>query len=256
MRFSVRGPHTCSIMSHSSTRPASSRSEFVIVPFGLALDFTLAVMSGGHCSLNTVGRHSDSSAMMTPPTPWLDASTTPIKSGQPTFSLRQRVGRLVDSRKIVRQFDIAACREALRWKYTTGGRLHGERSPRLPGRAVNTCRSFAITDSNSPNRMPRLREPAQSQLWRMVRSFALFSSSNHIVFCLPSKSKPRSVLKSKYCPSPFNNFFSEIGSLLSTMSAGKTSWMPVIIAVATCSNCSWDVGMTMLMKSSTQTSRA
>jgi hypothetical protein len=38
--------------------------------------------------------------------------------------------------------------------------------------------------------------------------------------------------------------------------AGKTSWIPVIIAVATCSNCSLDVGMTMLMKSSTYTSRA
>jgi hypothetical protein len=83
MRLSVRGPHACSIMSHSSTRPASSRSEFVIVPFGLASDFTLAVMSGGHCSLNTVGRHYYSSPMMTLPTPWLDASTTPIKSGQP-----------------------------------------------------------------------------------------------------------------------------------------------------------------------------
>ena len=104
MRFSVRGPHTCSIMSHSSTRPASLRSEFVIVPFGLASDFTLVVMSGGHCSLNTIGRHSDSSPMMMPPTPWLDASTTPMKSGQPATSSRQRVGRLVDSRKSVRQF--------------------------------------------------------------------------------------------------------------------------------------------------------
>jgi len=169
MRFSVRGSHTCSIMSHSSTRPASSRSKFVIVPFGLVSDFTLVVMSGGHCSLNTVGRHSNSSPMMMPPTPWLDASTTPIKPGQSATSSRQCVGRLVDSRKIVRQFDIAACRDALRWKKTTGGRLfrrrlHGERSPLPPGRAVNACRTFAITDSNSPNGMPRLRETARSQL--------------------------------------------------------------------------------------------
>ena len=153
MRFSVRGPHTCSIMSHNSTRPASSRSEFVIFPFGFASDVILAVMSGGHCSLNTVGRHSDSSPMMTPPTPWLEASTTPIKSGHPATSLRQRVGRRVDSRKTVRQFDIASRRDALRWKYTTCGRffrrrLHGDRSPRPPGRAVNGCRTFAITDSN------------------------------------------------------------------------------------------------------------
>jgi hypothetical protein len=48
-----------------------------------------------------------------PPTPWLDASTTPIKSGQPATSSRQRVGQLVDSRRIVWQFDIARCREFL-----------------------------------------------------------------------------------------------------------------------------------------------
>jgi len=80
----------------------------VIVPFGLASEITLAVMSGGHCNLNTIGRHSDSSPMMMPPTPRLDALTTPIKSGQPKTSSRQRVERLVDSRRIVWQFDIAA----------------------------------------------------------------------------------------------------------------------------------------------------
>ena len=101
IRFSARRPHTCSIISHSRTRPASSRSEFVIAPFGLASEITLLVMSGGHCSLNTVGGHSDSSPMMTPPTPWLDASTTPIKSGQPATNLRHRVGQLVDSRRMV-----------------------------------------------------------------------------------------------------------------------------------------------------------
>ena len=108
MHFSAIGPHMCSIMSHSRTRPASLRSEFVIGPFGLALEITLAVMSGGHCNLNTVGRHSDSSPMMTPPPPWRDASTTPIKSGQPPTSSWQRVGRLVDYRRIFWQFDIAA----------------------------------------------------------------------------------------------------------------------------------------------------
>jgi hypothetical protein len=41
------------------------------------------------------------------------------------------------------------------------------------------------------------------------------------------------------------------GSLPSMMFAGKTSWMPVITAVATWSSCSRDVGMTMLIKSST-----
>ncbi len=108
IRFSARGPQPCSIMSHSRMRPASSRSEFVIVPFGVASEITLAVMSGVYCNRNTVGGHSDSSPIMTPPTPWLEASTTPIKSGQPATSSQQRVGRLVDSRRIVWQFVIAA----------------------------------------------------------------------------------------------------------------------------------------------------
>ena len=79
IRYSARGPQMCSIMSHSRTRPARSRSEFVIVPFGVASEITLAVMSGGHCNRNTIGGHSDSSPMMTPPTPWLEASTSRIK---------------------------------------------------------------------------------------------------------------------------------------------------------------------------------
>ncbi len=108
MHFSVRGPQMCSIMSHSRTRPASSRSEFVIVPFGVASEITLVVMSGSHYNQNTVCGHSKNLPMMTPPTPWLEASTTPIKLGHPATSSRQRVGRLVDPRIIVRQFDIAA----------------------------------------------------------------------------------------------------------------------------------------------------
>jgi hypothetical protein len=105
--FSAREPQTCSIISHRMTRPESSRSEFVIVPFGFDSDFTLAVMSGGHCCRNTVGGHSKSLPMMMPPTPWLEASATPTKSNQPMTSLQQRVRQLVDSRRIVQQLDIA-----------------------------------------------------------------------------------------------------------------------------------------------------
>ena len=79
----------------------------MIVPFGVASEITLVVMSGGHCNRNTVGGHSDSWLMMTLPTPWLEALTTPIKSGKPATSLQQCVGRLVDSCRIVWQFDIA-----------------------------------------------------------------------------------------------------------------------------------------------------
>jgi len=75
--FSARGPQTCSIISHSMTRPASSRSELVMVPFGLESEITLAVTSGGHCKRETMGGQSESTPMIMPPTPWLDASTTP-----------------------------------------------------------------------------------------------------------------------------------------------------------------------------------
>jgi hypothetical protein len=105
--LSAREPQTCSIISHRMTRPASSMSKFVIPPFGFDYDFTLAVMSRGHWSQNTVGGHSKSLPMMMPPTLWLEASNTPTKSGQPVTSLRQRVQRLVDSRRIVQQLDIA-----------------------------------------------------------------------------------------------------------------------------------------------------
>jgi hypothetical protein len=51
--------------------------------------------------------------------------------------------------------------------------------------------------------------------------------------------------KEPWCnPSPFNNFFSNIGLLPLTTFAGKTLWMPVITTVVTCSNCSLKVEMT------------
>jgi hypothetical protein len=100
-RFSLSKPHTCSIMSHKMTSPANSRSEFVIFPFGFESEVTSANMSGGHLRQKTVGLHLDNLPIMTPPTPWLDALTTPAKSGQPATSLQQRVGCFVDSLSIV-----------------------------------------------------------------------------------------------------------------------------------------------------------
>ncbi len=176
----------------------------------------------------TVGEHSDNSPIITPPTPWLDASTTLTKSGHPATSSWQRVGRFVDSLNNLQQFEIAIRSGLLRWKYTTRGyflrsRLHGDNSPWPPRSAVNACRSFATTDSNSLKGMPRSRSPTRIHEWRVVRSFARCCSSSHIVFHCPSKSKPRSVLKRAYCPSPFRSFFSEMGSFPSMMSAGNTS---------------------------------
>jgi hypothetical protein len=105
--FLARWPQTCSIISQRRTSPASSRSKFVSFPLGFLLETTLAVISGGHCSRKTVGRHAESLPIMIPLTPWLDASTTPTKSGQPATNLRHRVGRCVDSWRIVQQSDMA-----------------------------------------------------------------------------------------------------------------------------------------------------
>jgi hypothetical protein len=106
-RFLVSGLHTCSIMSHRITSPANSRSEFVIFPVGFESEIVSADISGGHLRRKTVGLHSNSSPIIIPPMPWLDASTTLMKSGQPATSLRQQVGHFCDSLNIVQQFDIA-----------------------------------------------------------------------------------------------------------------------------------------------------
>ena len=79
--FSVKSPPTPSTTNHAITIPAISRSEFVIRPSGFLAEFTSRVILVGHFHLNTVGAHLDFSPNTTPPTPWLDASTTPTKSG-------------------------------------------------------------------------------------------------------------------------------------------------------------------------------
>ena len=72
-----RSGHIASIASHRSKSPAISRSLFVRVPVGLASEITAAVMSGGHCTLNTVSGTFLFSPIMTPPAPKDDASVIP-----------------------------------------------------------------------------------------------------------------------------------------------------------------------------------
>ncbi len=76
-RFLQRSLHTPSITSHSMSRPAISRSEFDIFPFGFCDILMLFLMSLGHSQWNTVGVHADVSPNITPPTPCPDASTMP-----------------------------------------------------------------------------------------------------------------------------------------------------------------------------------
>ena len=107
-RFSCNGWHTASITNHRMRTPAISKSELVIVPLGFENDRTLSVTSFGHSQQKTVGMHGDVSPTTTPPTPWLDASTIPMKSGHPETSSLHHVGSLVDSRRSVRHPMIAA----------------------------------------------------------------------------------------------------------------------------------------------------
>jgi hypothetical protein len=118
IRFSRSGPHTSSIANQSNSRPAISRSEFVIVPFGFSNVFICDRMSLGHCHLNTVGVHPKSSPKITPPTPWLNASTIPMNSGHPQVSSQHLVGSRVDSRRSVRHPSIALRTLVFRCKYT------------------------------------------------------------------------------------------------------------------------------------------
>ncbi len=152
-RFSCRESQTPSITSHRRSIPAISRSELVMLPVGFANDFMSALISGGHSQRNTVGTHVESSPTTTPPTPWLEASTMPTKSGHPETSSLHRVGSFVDSRNSVRQPRSAANTRSCLLIHTTWGfvasiLLHGDKSPTPDGIAVKACCSFAIIVSN------------------------------------------------------------------------------------------------------------
>ncbi len=75
--FSLKSHITSSMTKNTISSPAISRSEFVIVPFGLLSDSTFSVISLGHCSRTTVGGHSLFSPTITPPKPKDDASQMP-----------------------------------------------------------------------------------------------------------------------------------------------------------------------------------
>lgn len=73
----VRSWQVASMTSQSISRPAISRSEFVIVPVGLLSETMLSEISFGYCIRNTVGVVDLSSPTMTPPRPCPDASVMP-----------------------------------------------------------------------------------------------------------------------------------------------------------------------------------
>ena len=77
-RFSLRGPQMSSMVSHRRTRPAISKSEFIMRLPGFWAVLISFAMSGGHFHQKIVGTHGESSPIMTPPAPWPEASTSYI----------------------------------------------------------------------------------------------------------------------------------------------------------------------------------
>jgi hypothetical protein len=88
---------------------------------------------------------------------------------------------------------------------------------------MNACLSFAVIDSNSLKLTPLSPDADRIQPFKVIRSLVRFSSSSQSVLRLPSKSNPSNVFVVLYTPSPFFSFFSDIGSLLSTILAGNMS---------------------------------
>jgi hypothetical protein len=84
---------THSSTSQARSSPAISRSEFVIVPFGLLEDTTFLVMSGGKAIRHTIGLMCVVPLNHTPPAPKAHASTYPTKFGVPGHSSSTDVGR-------------------------------------------------------------------------------------------------------------------------------------------------------------------
>ena len=81
MCLCFKSPTMCSTMSQRRTRPAISKSEFVILPVGLLSVWSWDVMLAGHLNRKTVGGHPLFMPNTTPPTPSPEASTIPPTSG-------------------------------------------------------------------------------------------------------------------------------------------------------------------------------
>ncbi len=114
-----------------------------------------------------------------------------------------------------------------------------------------------MTDWNSSNRMPMLLCLLERiNFWRIVRSFCCLFSSSHSVLSVLSKSNPNKVFRVNKLLSPFFILLSKIGSLSLLSSVRKQSWMPCMVTFATCSICSFFVGITIAIKLSTYTSKA
>mmetsp|Transcript_6117 Transcript_6117/g.13830 ORF Transcript_6117/g.13830 Transcript_6117/m.13830 type:complete len:217 (+) Transcript_6117:334-984(+) len=215
-------------MSHKKTRPAISKSELVIVPFGLFSVCSCRFTSSGHSNRKTVGTTSSVMPKMTPPTPSPEASTIPAMLGSPRTSWRTWVGVFRDSLKIDRQ-SLRAMVNALFWRnHTVFGfwamtLLNGVNKPFDPGTPHDACLILPNIFSYWLNGMPLFDRKAS--LVR-VMSLSYFPSSSCTVLSFPCSSHPKMSLRTAHAPSRFFNFLSDSGSFSGSSGlAGKISWM-------------------------------
>ena len=194
--------------------PAISKSEFVIVPSGFWKEITLAWMSAGHSTRQTIGERYREPDSHTPPAPNLEASQYPTYPGTPTTSSLQLVGRWLKIRMRARK-SVSAVRTGsfflmvIHW--TSSPRRAASIGPIKPfpaGIPIHACRNFPRSFSNSFRRTFRRRAMAWSSDVRLVT----LSGGSSIHRFAPSKSQPRISFFVVHRPSPFWSFFSETGS--------------------------------------------
>ena len=205
---------TSSITSHSKKSPAISKSEFFNVPVRLDLDVVYLFTHSDHCMRNTVGVHSKFSPNMTPPTPWPDASFTPIFPGQPLISSLYLVGLRVDSHSSVFISLIAIGSFRFRWRNTNSGSrasiwLTGLNSPFACGIEMKAWQSFEVTDWIYLKLMaprPSCRFPLfapQIHLDSMINRASRFLAANQIVYWCHRSENPTSPFPSSIVPPVF-----------------------------------------------------
>ncbi len=147
----LRLPQTCSIITNRRSNPAISNSKFDIVPFLFDGDTKDSCTLSSHTKQKTVGGHLDSLPRMTPPTPWLDVSLTPMNSGHPETSWRHHVGSTVDLCNRVRMPSMVDLKSSFLCRKTCWGcnfrmALHEDMRPFPASIAINTQRIFAMTN--------------------------------------------------------------------------------------------------------------
>mmetsp|Transcript_7717 Transcript_7717/g.19158 ORF Transcript_7717/g.19158 Transcript_7717/m.19158 type:complete len:219 (-) Transcript_7717:7368-8024(-) len=201
--------------------PASSRSEFVIVPVGLSDDTRRRVIYSGHSMRHRTGTSacqpfrgwSVSLGNHTPPAPFPEASWWPSAEGERGMSSAIRVGRDVRSRAIQRKSSRAWCTPLLR---STRVLLFGEmafwRRPNMlrdPGKAIAMERSSPRTVCHF---FMLVRFWDFGMLSRISHSRSTRCGGKWIVMPTVSTIQPRTSLIVSQLQSPFRSFFRETGS--------------------------------------------